>query len=227
MNAWQCLLAVHAAKFGQIVDHPFNQQLLAGTLPRATFDFFVTQDQPYLVEFAKVLKAIAVEFAETEYHPLFHKLHAECVSFEQDMLLQSQVAISIFRHPVGRTAALEDYIAHFNELKSKHLLVRCASVIPCFKIYTDLGKLKCDLTADHPYYDWLCTYQDPAYVASTDELIETFANLTAGIEDAELKQEISATFAKCYELEHNFFDDCYHQRSTPVHCEESVAATLS
>ncbi len=45
-----------ATLWQQSFDHPFIQQISAGTLPKAVFRFYLLQDRYYLSEFGKLHK---------------------------------------------------------------------------------------------------------------------------------------------------------------------------
>jgi thiaminase/transcriptional activator TenA len=62
-SAWQESTAVYE----EIVRHPFNVQLMNGTLPAETFKFYIAQDSVYLNAFGRALALIAARSNHPEY----------------------------------------------------------------------------------------------------------------------------------------------------------------
>lgn len=54
-HLWQSIATLYQA----IIQHPFNVELAAGTLPREKFLFYIQQDALYLVDFGKALAMMA------------------------------------------------------------------------------------------------------------------------------------------------------------------------
>jgi thiaminase/transcriptional activator TenA len=55
--------------YDAILAHPFNQELMHGTLSRERFEFYIKQDALYLMDFAKALSVLAAKSdgANTHY----------------------------------------------------------------------------------------------------------------------------------------------------------------
>ena len=54
-KAWSAIESIYQA----ILEHPFNQELTAGTLAKERFYFYIKQDALYLVGFARALALAA------------------------------------------------------------------------------------------------------------------------------------------------------------------------
>jgi len=50
-NIWESITDIYQA----IIQHPFNEELAQGTLPREKFAFYMQQDALYLADFARAL----------------------------------------------------------------------------------------------------------------------------------------------------------------------------
>ena len=45
--------------YGAIIDHPYNRELAAGTLPPETFHHYLKQDALYLLDFSRALAIVS------------------------------------------------------------------------------------------------------------------------------------------------------------------------
>jgi len=193
--AWDAAAAVRAA----VDTLEFVRGLGDGTLPRDTFVRYLAQDAIYLGEYSRVLaKASALAPAPDEQ--AFWARAAESSIVEERRLHDS--------HP-GTQAALPapQTLAYTNHLhasdRSYGELV--AALLPCFRLYTDLGiRLAARRHDAHPYDDWLAMYGDPAFTASSaraTEIADAAAREAGPLERARM----SAAFARSMELEREFF----------------------
>ncbi|WP_439794949.1 hypothetical protein [Secundilactobacillus kimchicus] len=58
-----------ATLWQQSFDHPFIQQISAGTLPKAVFRFYLLQDRYYLSEFGKLHEQVASQVTNPKAEP--------------------------------------------------------------------------------------------------------------------------------------------------------------
>ncbi len=140
-------LARSANVLAKIYAHPFNQQLCAGTLPRATFKFYLEQDALYLRDYAKALRIISKRFSERNYAAQFRLLAEEMVSAELNLhfkYLRKAEQRGFFsqpKHPpIQKIPVISAYTEHL--LYTAHtapLPVAVTSCVPCPYIYFKLG----------------------------------------------------------------------------------------
>lgn len=169
---------------------PFIRALADGTLEREPFLFYLAQDALYLREYARVL-AEAARLAPTSQEQAFwasgaHGAIAGELELHASWLtpMQGITAETFATEPAPATVAYLDHLrtaafsADYGEV--------IAAVLPCYWLYTDLGKRlhAGDFGAkaqspEHPYASWLATYADPAFEAATEQAIAYVAQTAA------------------------------------------------
>lgn len=171
---------------------PFIRALADGTLARQSFLFYLGQDALYLREYARVL-AEAARLAPTSEEQAFWaqsahgaivgelELHASWLSPETGIGASTFAA-----EPAPATTAYLDHLRSTAFGGDYAELI--AAILPCFWLYTDLGKrlhageLGEDAgDAEHPYASWLATYADPAFEEANRRAIGYVASAAAGV----------------------------------------------
>jgi hydroxymethylpyrimidine kinase/phosphomethylpyrimidine kinase/thiamine-phosphate diphosphorylase len=86
-----------------------------------------------------------------------------------------------------------------------------AAVLPCFWLYTDLGRRlhagefgEYATDPQHPFASWLATYADPAFEEATRTAIE-HASAAAAAADADTRARMRRAFVSSSEHELAFF----------------------
>ena len=193
----------------------FIRGLADGTLEREPFVFYLGQDALYLREYARVLAETARR-APTSAEQAFWansahgsivgelELHASWLTPDRG------VTSATFRaEPSATTTA---YLDHLRSVAfGGEYAELIAAVLPCFWLYTDLGRR---LHAGefgayardprHPYASWLATYADPAFEAATAQAI-AYVMETAAVSGAETRARMFRAFERSSALELQFF----------------------
>ncbi len=166
---------------------PFIRALAEGTLERAPFLFYLAQDALYLREYARVL-AEAARLAPTSDEQAFWadsargsivgelELHASWLTPAHGVS-----AATFAAQPAPATTA---YLDHLRSVAfGGDYAEIIAAVLPCFWLYTDLGRRlhagefgEYARDAGHPYASWLATYADPAFEEATRTAIAYVAD---------------------------------------------------
>lgn len=194
---------------------PFLRGLADGTLAREPFLFYLAQDALYLREYARVLAA-AARTAPTSAEQAFWahaahgsivgelELHASWLTPERGVSAETFAA-----EPAPATTAYLDHLRSVAFGGDHAELV--AAVLPCFWLYTDLGRRlhAGDFGAeardpDHPYASWLSTYADPAFEEATAQAI-AFATAAASRSDASGRERMRRAFRTSSAHELAFF----------------------
>ena len=140
---------------------PFLDQLKAGTLPRAAFERYVTQDAFYLRRHAEALRLLAAKLERAEDRDLFLRYAADGVAAEQAML----------RTYAPQAAATVDEgwgAAQLALVRRAPAAVGVAAVLPCFRMFADAGLWL--RGAQGPYADWIAAYAAPDFVQEADRV---------------------------------------------------------
>jgi len=183
---------------------PFIRALADGTLHREPFLSYLAQDALYLREYARVL-AEASRLAPTSAEQAFwaESAHGSIVGeleLHASWLTPSQgVSAATFEAEPGQ--ATTAYLDHLRSVAfGGDYAEIIAAVLPCFWLYTDLGRRlhagefgEYARDAQHPYASWLATYADPAFEEATRIAI-AYASEAAAAADAGTRMRMGRAF---------------------------------
>ena len=201
----------------------FVRGLGDGTLDQTVFSRYLAQDAIYLRGYARAL-ARASELAPTLQEQLFWAdsargaLEAE-LELHRGWLggrgsaadggsavghLPADPAAGLAAGPVTR-GYLDHLLGSGRHADSRVEYARLiGAVLPCFWVYADAGAtLAAANHASHPYRQWLDTYADPAFAASTVRAIGVLEGVLAG--DDNQRRAAEDAFAASVQWEHDFF----------------------
>lgn len=201
--------------------HPFVQELGAGTLPQSTFQFYLIQDYHYLLAYGKVF-AIGASKAETE------SLMTRFTEV-QHAILTKELAIHrayMADFGISNAAITESSPALFNRSYTSSMLATAqnegiasilATILPCAWTYGDYAqRLKTaypQSQPSHPYHHWLDGYSSPDYQAGNQWLFDTLEELVSDKKPAE-KEKLAAIFKTSLEFELLFWEMSYHRQQS-------------
>lgn len=208
---WQQISGIRAG----IDELPFIRALADGSLARAPFLFYLAQDALYLREYARVL-AEAARLAPTSAEQAFWadsahgsivgelELHASWLTPAQGV-----TAATFAAEPASATTAYLDHLRSVAFGGDYAEIV--AAVLPCFWLYTDLGRRLHSgefgafaRDPEHPFASWLATYADPAFEAATETAI-VYATEAAARADAGTRARMRRAFEVSSAHELTFF----------------------
>ncbi len=166
MDIFERLRTAAAADWQRYVDHPFVQQLGAGTLPAEAFRFYLVQDYLFLIQFARAwalaaYKSRTVEDIRTAQDGLAGilketELHVRlCARWG----LSRQDLERVEEHPA--TVAYTRFVLDCGA--AGDLLDLHVSLVPCVIGYAEIGHMLAPtgvaaLDAEHPYREWIGEY---------------------------------------------------------------------
>jgi thiaminase/transcriptional activator TenA len=209
-----CFRAESAAVWEGLHGHPFIRELAAGTLPPATFRFYVEQNLLYLAEYARTI-AIGVEKADDVgtmrlfADDLSNILDTEIP--ENEELLRRVVALDA-EDRGGAQGMAPATFAYTGFLVSTALAGGpaeiLAAIVPCTWSYGDIGSrlLAAGLVHEHPVYaEWIRFFGQPEYGRIVEAMKGDFERLAV---DADPKR-LSRIFSTSVRLERAFWDMAY------------------
>ena len=213
-GAWAAVADVRAA----IDSLPFVKELGAGTLSRSRFEYYLTQDALYLAEYARALAAAAVKAPRAEELAFFASSAHTAVVVERE-LHAKYVADLTGDGAVRPSPTCAAYTSHLLSVaQTQGYAELVGAVLPCFWIYVDVGtRLHAgagDL-AGHPYADWITTYADEAFAASTEK-IRGIADRAAAESDPSTVARMRAAFVTSSRYEWMFWDAAYRLEGWPI-----------
>jgi thiaminase/transcriptional activator TenA len=208
-KAWgQSLKVIEAIKA-----HPFNQELMGGSLALERFMYYVEQDSLYLLNFAKCLAIIAAKVPAKHMRCFLNHSDAALVA-EQEIVHQYFKKKFNFKETRALTPATLSYINYLlNVCSSEPMEVGIAAITPCFWIYREVGLFIAKQSKKgNPYARWIATYGGESFSRSTDEIIDIF-NEVAETSTDEIRDKMLDAFYKSTCLEWHFWNDAYNKKA--------------
>lgn len=188
-------------------DLRFIRTLADGTLDRADFLHYVEQDSLYLGAYARVLARVSA-MAPTPEEQSFWANSAQNAIYGELELHKNRLGHVSRAEPSAVTKA---YIDHELAATTRSYEEAAAAALPCFWMYADIGaRIKNGgfgedvLSEDHPYAEWVATYDDPAFAAANEKAIEYVTNAAASA-TPDMRERMWRTFEVSAVWERDFF----------------------
>jgi len=199
-------------------EHPFINELAAGTLPLETFRFFLEQDNFYLEEYARCLAMGAARSrteAELRYFTtdLNQVLDAELPSNRALLERVIEMGAADRGGSLAMAPANVAYTSYMHALASRGgALEIMASLLPCAWSYVEIAAdLRTRTDLDHPVYGgWVAYFSLPSNVEMVSAMRRDFDALVRYEASTERRRdEIERIFATSSRLERSFWDMAY------------------
>ena len=202
--------------YDKILNLPFNQELMKGTLGRDRFIFYIRQDSLYLADYCRVLSLIASKLDDSVRILQFLKFAGDCIIVERTMhekFLSGHKDTGKFEKSPA-CFAYSNFLLATAAFGSTEEAV--ASVLPCFWIYREVG----DYIYEHadqvnPYREWIDTYAAEEFRQATDIAIEVTEELAART-NKQTRLEMMKVFKVSSKLEYIFWDSGYKKEKWTV-----------
>jgi thiaminase/transcriptional activator TenA len=146
---------------------PFLHQLADGSLDREVFRHYLAQDALYLADYGRVLAAAASQSTDPD------DLIFWAQSARTTVVVERELHAAHVDDLAGAVASptCRAYTAYLWSLVGGGCYpALVAGILPCFWIYDDVGRRMRERVGDtgaHPFGDWIATYGDPDFAAST------------------------------------------------------------
>jgi thiaminase (transcriptional activator TenA) len=202
---WQEIATVYQAT----IAHPFNQELMQGTLEKDKFQFYLQQDSLYLVDFARSLALVGARSTHSDRVVRF-------LQFAEGAIIAERELHESYFQEYGITPTAEKAPGCFtytNFLLATAALGRyeeaIAALLPCFWIYQEVGiSIAQDAAPNNPYQKWIDTYSGEEFAAVVESAIAMTDEVATAITD-ESRQLMQAAFITSSRLEWLFWDSAY------------------
>jgi thiaminase/transcriptional activator TenA len=200
-------------------NHPFVQEIGAGTLDKESFKFYLLQDYLYLIQYAKVfalgaLKSDTIEtmrkFSTSQYFTIngelgLHEEYMEKFGITPEEV--QNVRPSLFNSAYTANMLAQGQTGGLAEL--------IATVFPCAWTYAEYGqRLKADNAdklEDNYYKSWIEMYASEEFEESFQWFYETLDRLVENM-SLEQKARIEQIFIQSVEFEYLFWDMSYKKQ---------------
>jgi thiaminase/transcriptional activator TenA len=197
-------------------NHPFVQELGAGTLDKEKFKFYLLQDYLYLFEYAKVFAMAAVKSENRELISLFTKSQNDILNVELNLHREYMKTFGITESEINSAKP-----SLFNRAYTANMLSfgltgglaeLLAAVFPCAWTYFDYAKrLKiqyANVYENNFFKSWIDNYSSEEFLKSFDWFFGALDNSVENMNTAE-KEKIAEIFVSSVEFEYLFWDMAY------------------
>lgn len=183
------------------LDHGFVRGLAAGTLPLASFRYYVAQDAYFLESFARAYALALVHSPDREGLKDFAALISGTLEeLELHVGYAGRWNVDLAEvEPGEATLAYTDFLLSTATLGGAGLT--CAAMTPCMRLYAYLGRSLAEegYATDNPYTEWIETYADPEFdslASSLERLLDRYGEDTP---------ELRRAYRRAMSLELDFF----------------------
>jgi len=205
-RAWHQILPIYKS----IVEHPFNKELMKGTLPQKVFAHYSAQDSLYLIDFTKSLALLAAKLDDPSDIAKIMGLVRES-TIEKKATDEKNTSRQLTTEAAPATILYTNYLLMVASYKSREELA--AALLPCFWIYLKLADdLKDQQTPSNPYTKWIETYSSANYRKSVNVMIALTDKL-ADRASPETKAKMLDSFVLASRMEWYFWDGAYRTES--------------
>lgn len=203
-SAWEAARPVYE----KILEHPFVRALADGTLSAERFRFYLRQDALYLDGYARRLAHIAARLGRKEHTEAFLRFAADGIAVER--ALHEQFLGGEHPAPEEISPACLLYTSVLESQATAPVEVEAAAVLPCFVVYQRVGEAihAQQQGTENPYRQWIETYADPAFAASTAEATAICDALADAAGDA-TRRRMTDIFVRCTRMEWLFWESAW------------------
>lgn len=199
---------------------PFNRELAAGTLSRERFRQYIIQDAHYLLAYGRALAAAAAKADHADGVVQFAEAARTAVAVERSLH-------DSFMRDYGITPAdfaatpLSPACHHYTQFLvatawSAPYPVVLASLLPCYKIYAEVGlAIHASARRPNPYEAWIETYSSREFLDAVQAVCDTLDRV-AQAADPITRRQMHAAYAMGARLEWMFWDSAYRLERWPV-----------
>jgi thiaminase/transcriptional activator TenA len=214
-QAWQCTARLREA----IHRLPFNTELAAGSLAPERFRVYIVQDALYLGRFSRTLAIAAAKAPDSDAMQSFAQSALSAVAVEQALHGRYLREFGIDPAGIGDAETSPDCLAYTSYLLAtayhEPWEVLVAALLPCFRIYWDVGCVIAQKAApDNPYRAWIDTYADGRFGKAVETAVAIGDRAAAAV-TAATRAAMLAAFVRACQYEWLFWDGAYQRRSWP------------
>ena len=179
--------------YQKIIEHPFNQQLACGKLPKEKFQFYLQQDALYLIDFSKALALVGARLRTDEERITFFDFAKGTLVAERSLHEHYFKEYGI-QGKASKSPTCLAYTSYLIAVAANQTVEEAlGALLPCFWIYQKVGASISDQSnAANPYQKWIDTYTCEEFthnvqraIAITDKVArKTTAHTRAWMQDA-------------------------------------------
>ncbi|OAA25372.1 thiaminase (transcriptional activator TenA) [Frankia sp. EI5c] len=204
-----------------LLEHPFPAEMAAGTLPPATFRFYIDQNLLYLPEYARVLAAGAAAARDDAELRRFTSALTNIVDTEipQNLRLRDLVE----RQGAGPSAhsgvlapAAQAYVSYLAMIAARFGPTEIfTALLPCAWSYGEIGRRLGPESVDHPVYGSWIRFWASADAARYEAELIAFMNALGERADRPDRERLAQIFLTAARFERAFWDMAYTTEHWP------------
>lgn len=199
------------------LEHPYVAQMGQGTLDRACFQNWLTQDYVYLVEYSKLMAIGVSKATDLPMMRMFSKALFETLETEMDLHRQFSAEFGISEEELLATRMWPTNTAYtsfmLNHAQAGGPEYAIAALLTCAWSYAYVGKALARVSAeDNPYQQWIDMYAGQGFQDLAQELIDLMDEMAAEL-SASTRERLLDIIVKTSYYEHKFWDMCYYGES--------------
>ena len=191
------------------LQHPYLKGLADGSLPKASFKFYLVEDAKYLRAFSEALEVLAKKAPRPEWAATLRKHSTEAIEAE----LQLHRSYGIGKHEGAPAPTNYAYMNHLRQPKS--FAEGLAAMLPCYWIYWEVGKeLVKRGSKDKDYQRWIDQYASEGYGATVRQVLDMMNAEAARLTPAQRRRAIDL-FVLSARYEYMFWDMAWRRELWP------------
>ncbi len=197
--------------YKKIIQMPFNQELMNGSLPKEKFKFYMAQDAYYLGEFGKALSTISGRLEELDQVLEFSQFASGAIVVERALHESYFVELGLPEEVQPSPTCLLYTNFLLKTAAYGNVETAVAGVLPCFWIYKKVGDhiyAQQDKFPDNPYKNWIDTYSGEDFAESVAKAIDITDQLAEKASPS-AQEEMFRAFEMASKLEWMFWDSAY------------------
>jgi thiaminase/transcriptional activator TenA len=202
--------------YHNILEHPFNQEFIQGTLSRETFQFYLKQDSLYLLDFSRALALVAAKSTIPARVVQFLEFAQGAIAAERGLheqfFAESKIEVDVPKAPGCFTYT--NFLLATAALQPDEEAI--AALLPCFWIYREVGRYISQYAiSNHPYQKWIDMYSGEDFAKAVESAIAITDQVAEATTPAMRERMVSA-FIMSSRLEWVFWDSAYQSEKWPV-----------
>ena len=219
MSFSQEVWARNADLYQATVNHPFNQELAAGTLDRDAFIHYVIQDAHYLLAYGRSLAVTGAKAYSPDDVIQFTEGAKTAIVVERSLHDGFMAEFGITKAQFENTPlslACHHYVSFLQATAwSETFPVVLAALLPCYWIYAQVGNdIVEESVCEKKKKKWVDTYVSDEFQQAVEKVLQTIDQLAENA-DANTLEKMHAAYTRGAELEWLFWDSAYKRETWP------------
>jgi thiaminase/transcriptional activator TenA len=202
--------------YNKILEHPFNQEFIQGSLSREIFQFYLKQDSLYLLDFSRALALIGAKSTSPNRVVQFLEFAQGAIAAERGLheqfFAEYEIEVDVPKAPGCLTYT--NFLLSTAALQPDEEAI--AAVLPCFWIYQEVGRyIAQHAVSNHPYQKWIDLYSGEDFAKAVASAI-AIADEVAEATTPAMRERMVSAFTMSSRLEWVFWDSAYRKEQWPV-----------